>query len=621
MTLEMWIVLTILLVAIVLFVTEWLRVDVVALGVVVALMLLGVLDTAEALAGFSSTAVLTIASLFIIGGAILHTGLAGTLGRRILSIAGNSEVRLILVIMGTVALLSGFMSDTGTVAVLLPAIISLAVNAKISPSKLLIPLSFGALLGGAMTLIGTPPNIIVSEVLQENGYAPFSFFTYTPMGLILTLAGIGFILTIGRRLLPDHQTEIETQEVETPKEIIDLYRLPDNLLRLRVRRGSPLIGKSVFQSRLRSDFGINVLKIMRPPHLRTVPEYEKSKAKDTPLVPDKELTIQLDDCLIIQGETSAATRAAAHFKLGVQAAKPKDHKALLNREVGVAELLLPPRSKLVGKSLTNIRFSTIYKLTVLAIRRPDDTESLELKTTKLQFGDTLLVQGAWKDIHQLRDLRHDFVVLGQPEIMIDRPPQSKVRWASLIMVGMLLLMIAGILPVAQATMLAALLMVLSGCLTMDKAYSAIDWKSIVLIAGMLPMSTALSKVGLVDLVAQGFVDTLGGIGPWAIMAGLFLLTSLFTQVLSNTATTVVIAPIALVSAQTLGVQPHAFLMAVAIAASMAFASPVASPTNTLVMGAGNYRFGDYIKVGIPLIFLTFIISVLILPLLFPFYSI
>lgn len=618
MIFEMWIVLSILLVAIVLFVTEWLRVDVVALGVVVALMLFGILSTAEALAGFSNTAVLTIASLFIIGGAILHTGLAGAIGRRILSIAGNSEFRLILVIMVAVALLSGFMSDTGTVAVLLPAIISLATNAKISPSKLLIPLSFGALLGGAMTLIGTPPNIIVSELLQENGYAPFSFFAYTPMGLILAVVGIGFILTVGRKLLPDHQPEIETQEVETPKEIVELYRLPDNLLRLRVRRGSPLIGKTVFQSRLRSDFGINVLKIMRPPHLRNVADGEKSKPKDTPLTPTEELAIQLDDSLIVQGEANAATHAAACFKLGVQPAKPKDHKALLNREVGIAELLLPPRSSLVGKSLTDIRFSTRYKLTVLAIRRPDSKKISNLKTTRLQFGDTLLVQGAWKDIQRLRDLRRDFVVLGQPETMIDRPPRSKARWASIILVGMLLLMIADILPVAQATMLAALLMVLSGCLTMDKAYSAIDWKSIVLIAGMLPMSTALSNVGLVDLIAQGFTNTLGAVGPWAVMAGLFLLTSLFTQLLSNTATTIVIAPIALVSAQTLGVQPHAFLMAVAIAASMAFASPVASPTNTLVMGAGNYRFGDYIKVGVPLILLTFVVSVLILPLLFPF---
>ncbi len=618
MTLEMWVVLGILSLAILFFITEWLRVDVVALGVVVSLMLFGILNTAEALAGFSSTAVLTIASLFIIGGAILHTGLAGTLGRRILSVAGNSELRLILVIMATVALLSGFMSDTGTVAVLLPAIISLATNAKISPSKLLIPLSFGALLGGAMTLIGTPPNIIVSEILQDNGYAPFSFFTYTPMGLILTVVGIGFMLTIGRKLLPANQTQITTQEVETPQEIIDLYRLPDNLLRLRVRRGSPLIGKTVFQSRLRSDFGINVLKIMRPPHLRNVPEHERSKLKDTPLIPDEEMTIERDDSLIIQGESNAATRAAALFKLGVQPTKPKDHKALLNREVGVAELLLPPRSDLVGKNLVDLHFSTHYKLTVLAIRRPRHTQSLNLKTTKLQFGDTLLVQGSWKNIHRLRDLRHDFVVLGQPEIMIDRPPRSKVRWASAIMLGMLFLMIADILPVAQATMLAALLMVLTGCLTMDKAYNAINWKSIVLIAGMLPMSTALSKVGLVDLIARGFVDTLGSLGPLALMAGLFLLTSLFTQVLSNTATAVVIAPIALVSAQTLGVQPQAFLMAVAIAASMAFASPVASPTNTLVMGAGHYRFGDYIKVGVPLILLTFVFSILILPLIFPF---
>ncbi len=619
MTLEMWIVLAILVAAIILFVTEWLRVDVVALGVVVALMLSGVLTTGEAIAGFSSTAVLTIASLFIVGGAVLHTGLAGTIGRRILSIAGDSELRLILVIMGAVALMSGFMSDTGTVAVLMPAIISLATNAKISPSKLLIPLSFGALLGGAMTLIGTPPNIIVSDLLRDNGLEPFSFFSYTPMGLVLAGLGILFMVLVGRKILPSRTIQVEAQSVETPKELVELYKLPEDLFRLRVRRGSELIGHTVFDTNLRPEFRVNVLKIMRPPEEE--PEHVNGNSqskKDLPIVPDAETEIQFNDVLIVQGESTDVTHAAASFGMGVQPAKPKDQKALFNREVGVAELVLPPRSQLVGKTLPDLRFGTTYRLTVLAIRRPGSSEKLDLKTTRLQFGDILLVQGTWRDIQHLRDLRRDFVVMGEPEANIGRPPRSKARWALAIMLGMLLLMIGDILPVAPSTMLAALLMVLTGCLTMDKAYDAIDWKSIVLIAGMLPMSTALGKVGLVDVVANGFVGTLGDLGPVAVMAGLFLLTTVFTQVLSNTATTVVIAPIGFAAAITLGVQPHAFLMAIAIAASMAFASPVASPTNTLVMGAGNYRFSDYIKIGVPMIVIMLIATVLLLPLIFPF---
>ncbi|MCA9943545.1 MAG: SLC13 family permease [Anaerolineales bacterium] len=620
MTLEMWLVLGILVTAVILFITEWLRVDVVAVGVLLALMLTGVLTTGEALAGFSSTAVLTIASLFVVGGAVLHTGLAGAIGRRILTIAGDSEWRLVLVIMVAVTLLSGFMSDTGTVAVLLPAIISLSINTKISPAKLLIPLAFGSLLGGAMTLIGTPPNIIVSDVLRDAGYEPFFFFSYTPMGLVLAAIGIGFMLFVGRRILPDRRLAVEKQVVATPKELVDVYRLPENLLRLRVRRGSGLIGRNVFESGLREQFGVTVLKIMRPPQLLEMMEsaHPQTDLKDSPLLPDKETAIQRNDVLIVQGEDTAVNQAAVHWNLAVQPPKPKDAKALLSREVGVAELLLPPRSSLLGKTLGEVRFGTTYRLTVLAISRPGAGQNLNLKTTRLEFGDTLVVQGRWHDISRLRDFRRDFVVMGEPESEVDRPPRSKARWAAAIMVSMLVLMVGEFVPLVTAALVAALLVVLTGCLTMDKAYDAIDWKSIVLIAGMLPMSTALEKVGLVNLIATGFVDTLGGSGPLAVMVGLFLLTSIFTQVLSNTATTVVIAPIALVAAQTLGIQPHAFLMAVAIAASMAFASPVASPTNTLVMGAGNYRFSDYVKVGVPLILLVLVAVSLLLPVIFPF---
>jgi di/tricarboxylate transporter len=623
MTLEMWITLGILIAAIFLFVTEWLRVDVVAIAVMVALMLTGLLTAQEAIAGFSNPAVLTIAALFIVGGGVMQTGLAASIGERILKVAGTHPGRLTLVIMTAVALLSAVMSDTGTVAVLLPAIISLGVSARISPSKLLIPLSYGSLLGGATTLIGTPPNIIVSDLLREQGLQPFRFFDYTPIGLALFATGALFMVSIGRRLLPDHKPKQDVQRVETPEELLSLYRLPDNLFRLRVRRSSEVVGKTLLESRLRQDYGLTVLDILRPNPNGSNPKDTRLKTDNghiefTSKPPSPEATIQAGDILIVQAVPNDVSHAAAALNLGVQPAQSRDDTSLISSEVGIAEVLLPPRSSLLGKSLVDVQFGSVYHLTVLGINRPGVEESLDLKETGLRFGDTLLVQGPWKNILDLKDKRRDFVVMGQPEQVLDAPARAKAPLALLVLIGMLLVMITNLMPLATASMLAALVMILTGCLSIDDAYDAVDWKSIVLIAGMLPMATALEKVGLVDLAAQGFTQGLGDLGPMLILGGFFLLTSMFTQVLSNTATTVLVAPIALATAVQLGVQPYAFLMGVAIAASMAFASPVASPANTLIMGAGHYRFSDYIKVGLPLICLTLLVAMLVLPLIFPF---
>jgi di/tricarboxylate transporter len=333
--------------------------------------------------------------------------------------------------------------------------------------------------------------------------------------------------------------------------------------------------------------------------------------------PEPDTSWQVDDLLIVQGAGNDVAHAAAFWNLGVQPALAEDEQSLISQEAGLAEVLLPPRSTLVGKTLVETRFGTSYKLTVLGINRPGATEKLDLKETPLRFGDILLVQGPWQDILALRDHHREFVVMGQPEAMVGAPNRPKAPLALLVLMGMLILILTNVVPIAAASMLAALAMVLTGCLTMDEAYEAIDWKSVVLVAGMLPMSLALEKVEVVNLVAQGLTDSLGEVGPLVVMVGLFLLTSLFTQVLSNTATTVIIAPIALATAQELGVRPFAFLMMVAIAASMAFASPVASPVNTLVMGAGNYRFGDYIKIGVPMVLVMLVVTVLILPVLWP----
>ncbi|MFU8772389.1 MAG: SLC13 family permease, partial [Anaerolineales bacterium] len=583
MTTDMWLALGILVAAIILFITEWLRVDVVAIGVMVALMLSGLVSSGEAISGFSNPAVLTIAALFVVGGAVMQTGVAAAIGQRILLIAGSNPVRLTIVIMLAVALLSSVMSDTGTVAVLLPAIVSLAASAKISNSKLLIPLAYGSLLGGSTTLIGTPPNIIVSDLLREQGLEPFRFFDYTPVGVSLVVAGVLFMVLVGRNLLPDHKPKHDVQRIETPEELVAIYQLPENLFRLRVLHNSNLVGKTAAEARLRQDFGLTIVNILRSKQPKkssgVLPEQkggdnnnQKSADYDS-IIPTAETIFKEGDILIAKGETSYIGHTAAFWKLGVQPAHLDEdagqpvEQALISMEAGVAEILLPPRSSLLGQTLVESKFGSVYGLTVLGITRPGSDDPLNLKETSLQFGDTLLVQGPWKNILSLKDRPRDFVVMGELEDVMGPPARTKAPIAMVILGAMLLLLVMDVLPLVTASMLAGLAMILTRCVTIDQAYDAVDWKSIVLIAGMLPMSIALERVGLVNLVASGLTDSLGLMGPTLVLGGIFFLTSLFTQVISNTATTVLIAPIAFAAAAQLDVSPYAFMMGVAVAAS------------------------------------------------------
>lgn len=623
MTFDMLLAVGILAFAILFFVTDWLRVDVVALIVVVTLMLAGLLTPAEAIAGFSNPIVLTIAALFVIGGAVLQTGLSATIGNQVLRIAGTNPTKLIITVMLTVALMSAFMSSTGTVAVLLPAVVSLAHSARISPSKLLIPLAYASLLGGALTLIGTPPNLVVSDLLRENGFEPFQFFDFTLVGGLLLVSGIAFMALMGRRLLPERVVLRDLARVETPKDIVNRYALPDNLFWLRVRQASDLIGKTVAESDFGRRFNVNIIELKRKPEGRTMVQVGEARLvwQDTRvrgIKPDVDTIFQPNDLVLVQGAPDDVAHLAAHWNLGVQVAQPDADKSLMNQEVGLAEVLLPPESLLIGRTLVDAQFGSKFRLSVLGIRRPGVSEPLNLKTTPLRFGDILLVQGAWENILALRKQPQDFVVMGQPEALLGPAQRSKAPFAALILAGMLVVMIFDILPLTTASMLAGLLMILTGCLSIDEAYRYIDWKSIVLIAGMLPMSTMLERVGLVQVLAQNLTSLLGLYGPIAVLAGLFLGTALVTQLLSNTATSVLLAPLAMAAAQNLGVQPQAFLMAVGVAASMAFVTPVASPVNTLVMGAGNYRFGDYARVGLPMLLISTLVAILVLPLLWPF---
>jgi di/tricarboxylate transporter len=471
-----------------------------------------------------------------------------------------------------------------------------------------------------MTLIGTPPNIVVSDLLAENGFQPFQFFDFTPIGVVLLIAGILYMTLAGRWLLPDHKSTKKYQRVESPEELVKVYKLPEDLYRLRIRYGSPLVGNTILESDLGNSYNVTVLDINKADPtskggiiggLRISQEGERQVQNRSQAI------LQPNDVLICQGKVDDITHAAAALQLAVQPAKAADQKSLINNEVGVAEVLLPPRSRLLGKTLVSSRFGSLYQLTVLGINRPGQKKDLPLKDTELQFGDTLFVQGPWKNIRAVADQRRDFVVVGQPEDLKGTPPRSKMITAALILLGMIVCLVAGWLPLATTALAAAFIMVITGCLDMKQAYSSVEWKSVILIAGMLPMTSALQKVGLVQLGSEWMASNLGGWGIIPLMAALFLITSGFTQVISNTATTVLIAPVALSLALELGYRPQAFLMLVALAASTAFASPVASSVNTLVMGSGNYTFRDYFRVGIPLILISMVLTITILPLLWP----
>lgn len=627
MTFEMWYVLAVLVIAIVLFITDWVRVDVVALGIILALTLANILTAPQALAGFANTSVLTIVFLFIVGGAVMQTGLANLIGQRVLAIAGPNETRLIVVLMLAVALLSGFMSNTGTVAVLLPAVVALARQAKLSPGHLLIPLSFGSMLGGMSTLIGTPPNLMVNETLRSAGYTVFGFFDFLPVGLLLTVAVVAFMATVGRRLLPNTTTH-EMQPVgANAEELVENYHLAENMRRLLVAADSPLVGQTLADANLRHDYEVNVLKIMRPAHTRRLSDLghnpETKRPRDNAILPSAHTLIEAEDWLIVDGRPEAIERAATALNLTVHSPKPKDIKALVSREIGVAEVIIRQRSGLIGQTLATSHFAEAYKLTVLQVRRPPKEKPLP-QGMPLRFGDVLLVQGWWQDILNLKQRERDLIVLGNPEMEMGPPQSRRAGVALAILLGMIALMVAGGLPligeidVAIIALLAAVALILAGCISMDEAYHAVEWKSVVLIAGMLPISTAMNQVGLVDVLTTGLVNGLGAYGLPAVLVGVFMVTAVLTQFISNTATAVLVAPLALAAAQTLGAQPHAFLMAVAVAASCAFATPVASPTNTMVMGAGNYKFVDYLKVGALTLGLAMLVSVLALPVFFPF---
>jgi di/tricarboxylate transporter len=779
MTPQIILVLSILGISAVLFITEFIRVDVVALTVLVILALTGLVSPTEAVSGFSNPAVITVLAVLILSSGLARTGVASMISRPLILMAGKREARLIALIMLVAGVLSGFMNNLGVTALMLPVVVDISRRTKIPPSRLVMPLAFATLLGGLNTLIGTPANILASDALRQYGFKPFHMFDYSPIGLAIMTIGILFMVLIGRHLLPNRDIkDLSERHRNEPTELFGLY---ERMFIIRLPQDSILSGKTIAQSRLGAALGLNVLAILRPDqnllapdpstelvqgdrllvegqpnYLRELTQGSILVAWDDKLVVEQlistnidlgeikllpklsfqsqtlenldfrnrfgviviairrdskvirtnleKIPLQQDDILLVQGtqeqlnslrvnenitysdppdvdlynldERLIAMQIPEHstlvgknlvesrlgdaFGLGVMGisrkkdtilipnpdeilqagdmllikSRPDDLQTLnglstleiddeplpdldeLESEyVGLSEIVLSPRTKLAGKTIRQIDFREKFGLSILAIWRQGKAYRSNLRDMVLRFGDALLIYGQREKLYLL-GREPDFLVLTE---QVQEPPhRKKAPIAIIIMAVVISLVIFDIIPISIATLTGVVLMILTGCLTMEEAYFSIEWKAIFLIAGMLPLGIAMEKTGVASFVANGMVNLIGHYGPIVVTTGIFILGMLASQFMPNSVVVVLLAPIAFNTASNLGISPYPLIMAVVIAASAAFMTPVGHTANLLVMGPGGYRFGDYFKVGVLLTVLILVISLILLPVMWPF---
>ena len=613
----------VLLVAAVFFAMGKVRSDLVALCALLALMMFGILSPAEALSGFSNPVVIMMVGLFVVGGAIFQTGLAKKISGKMMNLAGNSELRLFLLVMLVTAFIGAFVSNTGTVALMLPIVVSLAARARMNVSRLLIPLAFSSSLGGMLTLIGTPPNLVIQETLVEAGYEPLSFFSFAPVGVICIAVGMVVLLPLsqwflGKKSSSDGHGRHKSKSLH---ELVREYHLTDNLVRVKVDADSLACGKTVSELDIHNRYALTVYEVRRE---KTMQSGLLKTVNQRLAGPQTEL--QSGDIIYIIGEKAQTSKFVSDYRLAVvetQESEPEEGGAQLDfYDIGIAEIVMMPTSRLVNRKLKESGFRSKYHINIVGVRRKGQYIMDNLAELRLHGGDVLLVQGTWENISRLNRDEEDWVVLGQPLEEAEKVTLDyKAPLAACIMLLMIALMVFDFIPVAPVTavMFAGVLMVLSGCFrNVEAAYKTINWESIVLIAAMLPMSVALEKTGASALVSRTLAESLGHYGPYALLAGIYFSTSLLTLFISNTATAVLMAPIALSSAAQMGLSPYPFLFAVTLGASMCFATPFSTPPNALVMQAGRYTFMDYVKVGLPLQVIVGIVMVFALPLLFGF---
>ena len=616
--------LIILVITVALFIWGRVRADIVALTALAALLVLGILTPAEALAGFSSPIVIMMIGLFVVGGAIMQTGLAKLTGNKLMALSRGNETITFLLVMLVTSFIGAFVSNTGTVALMMPIIMSIAAGSGMQSSRFLMPLAFAGSLGGMLTLIGTPPNLVIDEVLTESGYQPLAFFSFFPVGIIVIAIGIIVLMPLSKIFLSKKQSGKKKKQGKSLDDLVDEYQLLDNLHRYIVPSRRPsaaldengeqmdIVGKTLKDLSIQKKYGVSIIEIRneKKSRLGLVKDVSQNMAKSSS-------TIQVHDTLYIIGEEEKMKRFASDYGLR----KMKDVKIDFY-DLGLTEIVVMPTSNFAGLRIGDANLRKRFGINVLGVKRGDEYITDNLIAAKLHVGDMLLVQGEWTNLAHLATDTSNWVVIDQPEKTADKVLLDyKAPVAAAIMLLMIAMMVFDFIPVAPVTavIIAGLLTVFAGCFrNVEAAYKTINWESIVLIAAMMPMSTALEKTGASALVSQGLVESLGSMGPTALLAGIYFTTSLMTMFISNTATAVLMAPIALVAAQQVGVSPYSFLFAVTLGASMCFASPFSTPPNALVMKAGGYTFTDYVKVGLPLQIIIGVVMTFVLPLLFPY---
>lgn len=593
MTTEIALTLGIILMALILFATEKLRVDLVALLVLLAVSITGLVPKEEVFLGFANSAVITIWAVYIVSGGLFKTGVADMIGSLILRLSGASEVRLIAVIMLICGTMSAFMNNVGAVAVLMPAVIGISRQTKIPVSKLLIPLAFSSLLGGKMTLIGTPANILAQGILTARGLPSFGFFEITPIGAIVLGTGIIYMVVIGRHLLPIRKTADDPRTSQ---------QLRDYISEVSVTTESPLVGKNIYESNLGADYDLVVLAVIR------------NGSSITAL--HRDLVIEQDDHLILEGSVQNLINARESLNLKYETGQEFELTDLDTKESYIFEATLSPRSTIVDRSLNEIRFRDRFGFSALAIWRQGEIITNRLRDIKLQFGDALLLQGPPGRVRALQD-GNEFLVLQHVDLEHDR--KGKAPIAAGIMLLVIALAIFTDLGIATSMVIGSVSMVLTGCLSMDEAYESIDWRTVFLVGGMLSLGIAMENTGTAQFLANLLLGTLGDYGPLGLLAGIYLLSALITQPMSNAAAVVLMVPIAIDTAFGIDANHLTFTMAVVIGAATSFLSPVGHKANVLVFGPGGYRFFDYTRVGILLTIALFVVSMIFLPVFWPFY--
>lgn len=617
--------LIILSITIVLFIWGRYPPELIAIFGMLALYITGILDLEAIFTGFSNPTVIMIAALFVVGESLSKTGWTAIAGRWFVRQAKGKAGRLQTIIVSGAAGLSGFVSNTGTVATLLPVTINASWKIGKLPSQFLIPLAFGANIGGLLTLTGTPPNIIANNALIEAEYEGFFFFEYALIGVPLLLIALLYLRFIAYRLLPQKQTTDKPIDFSsTVHEWIVPYGLEEGYYRMRVRATSNVVGEKLAAAAFEEKYGLIVLRVERGKTARSnnwLPLKAEYRQKNGDALPSAEMILQRNDTILVKGDSQAVNKMMLECNLALRPLKISEKEikeGLFSLEIGIAEVIVTPRSEYLRRKLPVQSFFNGYNLQLLAASRKN--RPIDLSGTEIEQGDSFLVRGKWEDIMQLEDEKRNFIVCGSTDQLSKEVTQLNYKsWIALgALVLMVVIMVFNWLPGVVAALIAACIPIIGRCLTARQAYRSISWGSVFLIAAMIPMSAALEKTGTAQLAAETLVQGLGPFGPTYLLAGVFLLTAVFSQFVNNSATAVLMAPIAIQASMQLGISPEPAMIMVVVSASTAFLTPIGTTTNVMVFSAGGYSFGDYMKVGAILLFLFLITCVILVPVIWPY---